>query len=204
MASTHAIPTATCRYQSTVMGSYQTLELIETFINYRETIKRCICIIFDPLRADAGALALKALRLREPFIDLHKAGSLTSEKMKNANVSFRDIFEEIPISVHNSSLGRAVLATLDPGHTMHQAGCDRLDLSASAGLERSLAFLNDCLDDVVTEQQKVRSCFAPITMPLLVMRTQGWSSAGPSWLLPRGWLSAVLSWPAEARVWGAP
>ena len=137
------------------MGSYQTLELIETFINYKESIKRCICIIFDPQQADAGALALKALRLREPFMELHKAGGLTAEKMKAASVSFRDIFEEIPISVHNSSLGRAVLATLDSGRTMHQAGCDRLDLSASAGLERNLAFLNDCLDDIVTEQQKV-------------------------------------------------
>lgn len=44
------------RYQSTVMGSFQTLELIETFINYQESIKRCICIIYDPQRTKTGSL----------------------------------------------------------------------------------------------------------------------------------------------------
>lgn len=38
------------------MGSFQTLELIETFINYQESIKRCICIIYDPQRTKTGSL----------------------------------------------------------------------------------------------------------------------------------------------------
>ena len=42
------------RYQSTVMGSYQTIELIETFVSYAESIKRCICIIYDPQRSGTG------------------------------------------------------------------------------------------------------------------------------------------------------
>ena len=49
-----------CRYQSTVMGSFQTVELIETFINYQESIKRCITIIYDPQRSALGGLAIKA------------------------------------------------------------------------------------------------------------------------------------------------
>ena len=44
------------RYQSTIMGSFQTMELIETFINYQESIKRCICIIYDPQRTKTGSL----------------------------------------------------------------------------------------------------------------------------------------------------
>ena len=48
-----------CRYQSTVMGSFQTVELIETFINYQESIKRCITIIYDPQRSALGGLAIK-------------------------------------------------------------------------------------------------------------------------------------------------
>ena len=47
------------RYQSTVMGSFQTVELIETFINYQESIKRCITIIYDPQRSALGGLAIK-------------------------------------------------------------------------------------------------------------------------------------------------
>ena len=56
------------------MGSYQTIELIETFVNYAESIKRCICIIYDPQRSGTGTLALKAIKLRESFI---KARRLT-------------------------------------------------------------------------------------------------------------------------------
>ena len=39
------------RYQSTILGSYQTVELIDTFLNYQESIKRCMCIVHDPQRA---------------------------------------------------------------------------------------------------------------------------------------------------------
>ena len=143
------------RYQSTVMGSYQTMELIDTFINYQESIKRCVCIIFDPQQAKAGALGLKAVRLRDSFIEVQKAGNITAEKLKAANVSFRDIFEEIPVKVHNSALSKAVIAALEPEASIRQSSCDRLSLNALPGLERSLTFLNDCLEDVVTEQQKV-------------------------------------------------
>ena len=41
------------------MGSFQTVELIETFINYQESIKRCITIIYDPQRSALGGLAIK-------------------------------------------------------------------------------------------------------------------------------------------------
>ena len=43
------------------MGSFQTLELIETFINYQESIKRCICIIYDPHRTKTGSLKVSPL-----------------------------------------------------------------------------------------------------------------------------------------------
>ena len=73
------------RYQSTYLGSYQTVELIETFLNYQarasrsageqppccvsltrralgeqDHIKRCVCIIYDPVRSTQGTIALKA------------------------------------------------------------------------------------------------------------------------------------------------
>ena len=47
------------RYQSTVMGSFQTVELIETFINYQESIKRCIALVVDPASYASGTPALK-------------------------------------------------------------------------------------------------------------------------------------------------
>jgi hypothetical protein len=55
-----------------VLGSYQTVELIETFVNYHENIKKCVCIVYDPHRSARGTLGLKAIRLRESFIEKFK------------------------------------------------------------------------------------------------------------------------------------
>lgn len=137
------------------MGSYQTVELIDTFINYQESIKRCVCIVFDPQLFNSGALALKAVRLRDQFVELHKGGNITTDKLKALNISSRDIFEEIPITVHNSALGKAMIAAFEPEDAISRSGSDRLNLTAASSLERNLAFLNDCLEDIVTEQQKV-------------------------------------------------
>ena len=56
------------RYQSTVLGSFQTVELIETFVNYAESIKRCVCLVYDPQKSATGSLALKAIKLRDSFL----------------------------------------------------------------------------------------------------------------------------------------
>ncbi len=53
------LPLRLRRYQSTVMGSFQTVELIETFINYQESIKRCIALTVDPATSASGTPALK-------------------------------------------------------------------------------------------------------------------------------------------------
>ncbi|VAH47141.1 unnamed protein product [Triticum turgidum subsp. durum] len=67
-------------YQSCLLGSFQTVELIETFMNYQENIRRCVCIVYDPSRSSQGVLALKALKLTDSFMDLYRNNGLTGEK----------------------------------------------------------------------------------------------------------------------------
>lgn len=62
----------TLRYQSTTLGTFQTLDLMETFVNYHENIKKCVCIVYDPQRSARGSLALKAIRLKDSCITLFK------------------------------------------------------------------------------------------------------------------------------------
>ena len=59
--------TANRRYQSTVMGSYQSVDLIETFISYQESIKRCIALIVDPNSCASGTPSLKVCSAPHPF-----------------------------------------------------------------------------------------------------------------------------------------
>ncbi|EOY05016.1 Eukaryotic translation initiation factor 3 subunit H isoform 3, partial [Theobroma cacao] len=147
-------------YQSTILGSYQTVELIETFMNYQENIRRCVCIIYDPSRSNQGVLALKALKLSDSFMELYRANSFTGEKygfFVEKNLSWVDIFEEIPIKVANSALISAFMTELESDTPVTQCDYDRLQLSTTPYMERNMEFLIECMDDLSMEQQKVFS-----------------------------------------------
>eukprot|EP00850_Spirogloea_muscicola_P025734 SM004094S15636 [mRNA] locus=s4094:145:1154:- [translate_table: standard] len=101
-------------YQSTYMGSFQTVELIETFLNYQESIKRCVCIIYDPQRSAQGVLALKALKLQDRFMELFRSNTFSAETLRERNITWQDVFEEIPVKVANSALISTMMAELEP------------------------------------------------------------------------------------------
>lgn len=63
------------RYQSTISGSFQVVEIIETFVSYMESLDRCVCIVYDTTAAAGGALGLKAIRLAEPFVEAYREGA---------------------------------------------------------------------------------------------------------------------------------
>ncbi|OIW11708.1 hypothetical protein TanjilG_12227 [Lupinus angustifolius] len=106
-------------YQSTLLGSFQTVELIETFMNYQENIRRCVCIIYDPSRSDQGVLALKALKLSDSFMELYRNNNFTGEKcgFSSRGCCFMLILFLIylyQIKVSNSALISAFMTELEP------------------------------------------------------------------------------------------
>lgn len=50
------------------------------WFSLQENIRRCVCIIYDPSRASQGVLALKALKLSDSFMELHRSNNFTGEK----------------------------------------------------------------------------------------------------------------------------
>lgn len=89
----------------------------------QENIRRCVCIIYDPSRSNQGVLALKALKLSDSFMELYRTNNFNGEKyvlhffmpsssdvpmfvsndcfilrLREKNLSWVDIFEEIPVS----------------------------------------------------------------------------------------------------------
>eukprot|EP00850_Spirogloea_muscicola_P017809 SM000156S02165 [mRNA] locus=s156:306300:308834:- [translate_table: standard] len=154
-------------YQSTYMGSFQTVELIETFLNYQESIKRCVCIIYDPQRSAQGVLALKALKLQDRFMELFRSNTFSAETLRERNITWQDVFEEIPdtrsglaaaakmqVKVANSALISTMMAELEPEAPAGQCDYDRMSLSMSPFLEKNLEFLIECMEDLSMEQQK--------------------------------------------------
>ena len=50
-------------------------------VRWQENIKRCVCLVHDPERsAKRGGLALKAVKLTQPFMDLQRSNNFTGEK----------------------------------------------------------------------------------------------------------------------------
>ncbi|KAG6527701.1 hypothetical protein ZIOFF_009827 [Zingiber officinale] len=135
-----------------------------------ENIRRCVCIVYDPSRSAQGVLALKALKLTDSFMDLYRNNNFTGEKLREKNLSWVDIFEEIPVScssleatipymlllikVSNSALASAFMTELEPELPVKQCDYDRLKLSTAPYMERNLEFLIDCMEDLSAEQNK--------------------------------------------------
>ncbi|EFN54737.1 hypothetical protein CHLNCDRAFT_24150 [Chlorella variabilis] len=142
-------------YQSTISGSFQVVEIIETFVSYMESLDRCVCIVYDITAAAGGALGLKAIRLSEAFVEAYREGSLTIEKIRAKGLSWRDMFVEIPITVHNSTMAAALAAEIAPSSAATTLDCERLNLGVAPLLEKNLEYLNDCLDDLMVEQGKL-------------------------------------------------
>jgi translation initiation factor 3 subunit H len=143
-------------YSSTYMGSFINESSIETQFNYQEKInKKCVMLVYDPLKTAQGILSLKAYRLTLAFMELYKSGSFTKDSISKAGVTYNDIFEEIPIKIHNSSLITAFLTELEEREQgKGETDFDKLDLSTNPFLERNLEFLIECLDDLGVEQNK--------------------------------------------------
>ncbi|KAF8058059.1 TIF3H1 [Scenedesmus sp. PABB004] len=142
-------------YQSSVLGSYQTQEMIETFISYHDSIKKCVCIVYDPQRAARGAVALRAVRLKDAFIQLYKDQKLAGKDLREAGVGWRDVFVEVPIKIHNSSLAQALIADIAPPSGATAGDLERLSLSNAPYMAKTMSSLIECMDDLLAEQGKV-------------------------------------------------
>ena len=149
------------------MGAYHTLDLVDTFAAYSASIARCVCVVVDADAAAAGAggAALRAVKLSDAFLAAHRkaggsAASLGSAALKAARVTWRDVFVELPVTIHSSPLALALAATLfpaiaSPSTTIDAGDAERLALGPCPATARTVAHVSDCLDDLGAEAGRV-------------------------------------------------
>lgn len=114
-----------------------------------------MCIVYDPKRSSGGNVALKAIKLRESFIDIYKADGMPSSSTVTEELNWRNIFQEVPISIQNSSLVSALMMQLDRNSPASVDDTKRLSLDSTGFIEKNLTCIGDCVDDLVQEQRKV-------------------------------------------------
>lgn len=139
-------------YTSAVSGSYQVVENIKSYIDYIENLEHCICIVYDITAAHSGVPGVKAIRLTDSFVEAYRKGALTIESIRSKGLSWRDVFVEIPITIHNSPMAVALMAEIEGPTACTQLDFDRLSLGVTPVLEKNVQFINECLDELVHVQ----------------------------------------------------
>lgn len=141
-------------YQSCYLGSYSTSSLLETQLSYQSELSpNAVVVLYDPMQTSHGNLMLKCYRLSEEAVSIKESG-------KNVYLDPKRIFEEIPVTLTNPGLVRALISDMDDGRRAAVDGdtdFDRLDLSTNPYLEKHLSFLSSWVDDLSAEQYKFQS-----------------------------------------------
>jgi len=140
-------------YQSMYLGSFSTHSLVDNQLSYQTDLSpNAVVILYDPIQTAHGNLVLKCFRLTDECIKLKASG-------KNEFIDPKNIFEELPITLSNPSLVKALLYDVADGrHGDYddKLDCtfDRLDLGTNPYLEKHLEFLCNWVDDLAAEQHK--------------------------------------------------
>eukprot|EP00697_Spironema_sp_BW2_P002525 gnl/Spiro4/13346_TR7102_c0_g1_i1.p1 gnl/Spiro4/13346_TR7102_c0_g1~~gnl/Spiro4/13346_TR7102_c0_g1_i1.p1 ORF type:complete len:348 (+),score=105.41 gnl/Spiro4/13346_TR7102_c0_g1_i1:32-1045(+) len=141
-------------YHSTYMGSFVNEEFIKQLFNFQSSIKKSVVLIYDPLRTRQGKLSLRALRLTDDFMQLLKTVNFSQDSLTRLGLSFDNIFEELPIRIHNSLLSEALLYDLEQGQHTLKCDFDRFDLSLNPFLEKNMELIIEELDNLGLEQTR--------------------------------------------------
>eukprot|EP01104_Vermistella_antarctica_P002494 TRINITY_DN12732_c0_g1_i1.p1 TRINITY_DN12732_c0_g1~~TRINITY_DN12732_c0_g1_i1.p1 ORF type:complete len:348 (+),score=133.87 TRINITY_DN12732_c0_g1_i1:57-1100(+) len=136
-------------YTSTYLGSFVNESLVETQYNYQATIKKCVVVVYDPVRTAEGSLSLKAFRLGDKFMNLYKNQTFTPDDIAKAELKFGSVFEEVPIKIRQSHLVNAYISELQCTQSLADRFDEpKLDLGFNTYLEKNLEFLSEYVDDL--------------------------------------------------------
>ncbi|KAH3674174.1 hypothetical protein WICMUC_003415 [Wickerhamomyces mucosus] len=92
-------------YQTSQSGKFITDAVIETLAYAQlKTSPNTVLIIHDPSKASYGILNLKAFRLSKAFLETYIENKFTVENLNKNELTYNNIFEELPVSIHNNHL----------------------------------------------------------------------------------------------------
>lgn len=144
-------------YQSAFLGNFLESKLVDTMFLYQESLKKSVVIIFDPLQDTIGKAAFKAFRLKGGFLAKHAIARQTHDPALLRNMPSEEMFQEIPIAIHNSLLAESFILDWSANDmTSKYMQYEHLDLENENFLEKNVHFLLECLDDLSQEQQKLQ------------------------------------------------
>ncbi|KAF8468858.1 hypothetical protein BDZ91DRAFT_679082 [Kalaharituber pfeilii] len=157
-------------YQSTNLGNFITKELVENQFYYQSSTQlneRTVTLVYDAARSTQGALSLRAFRLTPQLMAAMKEGKFTTESLVKIGLTYKDLLQELPLSIQNSHLVTSLLHQLSSppeplppfASSVRQnplppplfPNFDSLDLSIDPFLEKNCDLLLDSIETHYTE-----------------------------------------------------
>lgn len=140
-------------YQSSDVGSFLSLPLLESQYHYQTSIEESVVLIYDTQKTGRGFLTLKAYRLTPQAINMYREGEFTPEALRSLKVGYENLLMEVPVYIKNSPLTNILLAEL--GDLIPpQQGLNFLDLGTATVLEGQLRSLMEHVDELNQEAIK--------------------------------------------------
>lgn len=140
-------------YQSSDVGSFLSLPLLESQFHYQTSIEESVVLIYDTQKSERGFLTLKAYRLTPQAINMYQEGEFTPDGLRNLKVSYESLVVEVPVIIRNSSLTNILMCELEEMIPTRK-GHNFLDLSTSSVLEGQLRSLMEHVDNLNQEAIK--------------------------------------------------
>ncbi|CRK13963.1 hypothetical protein BN1708_017211, partial [Verticillium longisporum] len=91
-------------YTSATMSNFVNLSFIENQYHYQKDNDKTVALVHDVSRSSQGSLSLRAFKLSASFMAAYKEGKFTTESLQKSKLSFKDILQEFPVTVHNTHL----------------------------------------------------------------------------------------------------
>mmetsp|Transcript_24382 Transcript_24382/g.33864 ORF Transcript_24382/g.33864 Transcript_24382/m.33864 type:complete len:359 (-) Transcript_24382:151-1227(-) len=143
-------------YRSAFIGEWITSNTIRVQYEFQNAIPESVVLVYDPHTTTKGNLGLKAYRLSSHFMAFYKKKDWSHINFARHKIDSGDIFEEIPMKVHNSHLIHAFLYEMQEQDGF-SCEFDRLDLGGDAPFEANLKIMSNSIDELIQDQGKFKS-----------------------------------------------
>lgn len=143
-------------YQSRFSSSFNQFLAKSQHDNWQKTLPNRVVLVYDPSKTSKGQLGVVAYRLTDQFMELSNTGDFSYTNFAKMQVNSTNIFEEIPIKIHNSHLVHGFLYELREKRTM-SCYSNRLAFDPQSSIEKDLTFLSQRIDEYEHEQHRFQS-----------------------------------------------
>ncbi|ANB11025.1 hypothetical protein AWJ20_3821 [Sugiyamaella lignohabitans] len=110
-----------------------------------------VVLVYDTAKSNQGGLALRAYRLSNSYLNAKKDGKFTTENLVKNELSYSNIFQELPIDVKNSHLVTLYLHSAKEA-TENVKDYDDLAISVDQFLEQNIEGIFDSVDEFHYDQ----------------------------------------------------